>query len=183
MQPYTQSAPQVIPLTNVAKISAAPISITEGLSDSNTFHTTKDTVLEISCNLDDMTGEQIGYAFDLLLKEGALDVFYTPIYMKKNRPGILFTCLCRPSDQNKFTRLFFLHTTTRGVRYRTYERSILESSSVELDTIYGKIHQKNSYNQEIKKSKLEYEDVKKAAELNGVPLLDIYNKVLKEPFS
>lgn len=174
--PYTAFANQSV---LAAKESQDADSIP---ANSSSYDTKKDSVLEICCNIDDMTGEQIGYAFDLFLKEGALDVYYTPIYMKKNRPGILFTCLCHPTQQDKFTKLFFKHTTTRGVRYRIYERSVLDSSSVELDTLYGKIHQKNSYNQEIKKSKLEYDDVKKAADLNGVPLLDIYNKVIKEPF-
>ena len=168
-------------LERSAPVKSTPV-INSAVESSSLYSAEKDSVLEISCNLDDMTGEQIGYAFDLLLKEGALDVFYTPIYMKKSRPGILLTCLCRPFDQDKFTRLFFLHTTTRGVRYKYYDRSILSSSTTNLDTIYGSIRQKDSYNKEIRKSKLEYDDVKKAADMNAIPLLDVYNKVQKKPF-
>ena len=73
-------------------------------------------ILELSCNLDDCTGEAIGFAMERLLDAGALDVYWTSVGMKKNRPGILLTCMCRPLDREKMVELLFRHTTTLGVR-------------------------------------------------------------------
>ena len=80
-----------------------------------------DKILSISCNLDDMTGEDISFAAETLLNAGALDVYTIPIQMKKGRPGIILTCLCALSEKENFTNLFFQHTTTRGIRYAVYE--------------------------------------------------------------
>ena len=66
----------------------------------NQEHT--DQIIELLCNIDDMTGEALGYAMDFLFEEGALDVFFQPIQMKKNRPGVLFHCLCRIEERDKF---------------------------------------------------------------------------------
>ena len=84
-----------------------------------------DTVLELSCNLDDMTGEAVGFAMGQLLSAGALDVFTTPIAMKKNRPGTLLTVLCRPEDKERFVSQLFRHTTTLGIRENTLHRYTL----------------------------------------------------------
>lgn len=120
-------------------------------------------ILELSCNLDDMTGESIGYAMDILFENGALDVFYIPIQMKKNRPGIIFTCLCNMDEKNKFTKLIFEHTSTRGIRYKSYFRDKLDFTVEEIDTSYGIVHKKISSGHNIEKYKLEYDDIKKIA--------------------
>lgn len=119
-----------------------------------------DSVLSISCNIDDMTGEALGLATEIMLSAGALDVFTIPVQMKKNRPGILLTCLCERKDQEKFTALFFLHTTTRGVRYQIFERAKLDSEFENRNTPYGKIRMKKSSGYGIAKEKPEFEDVK-----------------------
>ena len=119
-----------------------------------------DCVLSISCNLDDMTGEAIGLATDILLAAGALDVYTIPLQMKKNRPGVLLTCLCKPEERDKFTALFFLHTTTRGVRYQIFERAKLESTVETRHTSYGDIRVKKSSGYGIEKEKAEFEDLK-----------------------
>jgi hypothetical protein len=119
-----------------------------------------DSVLTISCNIDDMTGEAMGLATEIFMAAGALDVFTIPIQMKKNRPGILLTCICRPEDKDKFTGLFFLHTSTRGVRYQTYSRAKLESSFETRPTAYGDIRIKKSSGYGIEKEKPEFEDLK-----------------------
>lgn len=91
---------------------------------------------------------------------GALDVFTIPIQMKKNRPGILLTCLCEMEEREKFTGLFFLHTSTRGVRYQVFERAKLESTFETRKTSYGNIRIKKSSGYGIQKEKAEFEDLK-----------------------
>ena len=91
---------------------------------------------------------------------GALDVFTIPIQMKKNRPGILLTCLCEMEEREIFTGLFFLHTSTRGVRYQVFERAKLESTFETRKTSYGNIRIKKSSGYGIQKEKAEFEDLK-----------------------
>lgn len=119
-----------------------------------------DSVLSVSCNIDDMTGEALGLATEILMAAGALDVYTIPIQMKKSRPGILLTCLCNPEDQEKFTGLFFLHTSTRGVRYQLFDRAKLESTFVTRSSAYGSIRVKQSSGYGIQKEKPEFEDLK-----------------------
>ncbi len=134
----------------------------------------QDEIIEISCNLDDMTPEAMGYASELLFKNGALDVFTTPITMKKSRPATMLTCLCRPEDQDKISRLMLLHTTTLGVRCKPCRRNILSYSFYTVQTTYGPIRIKAAEGDGILKEKPEYEDVKQAAEKHGVPFAQVY---------
>lgn len=138
-----------------------------------------DEIIEISCNLDDMTGEELGYAMDVLLEAGALDVFFTPIYMKKNRPAVMFSCLCKTDDRDKFTDLMFRHTTTRGVRYANYTRSKLNSSFEEIHTDAGVVKKKISAGKNIEKSKLEFDDLKKIAQALNMSISDV-RKLVKD---
>ncbi len=135
-----------------------------------------DQIIEISCNLDDMTPEAVGYASDLLLKNGALDVFVTPISMKKNRPASLLTCLCRPEDREKFSRLILLHTTTLGIRYTDCRREALRRSFETVETPYGPIRFKRGDGYGIRKSKPEYEDVSAAAQKHGVSFSEVCSR-------
>lgn len=129
-----------------------------------------DSVLSISCNIDDMTGEAMGLATEIFMAAGALDVYTIPVQMKKNRPGILLTCICRPEDKDKFTGLFFLHTSTRGVRYQTFPRAKLESTFETRPTAYGDIRIKKSSGYGIEKEKPEFEDLKSVVLKNGCSL-------------
>lgn len=139
-----------------------------------------DSVLAISCNIDDMTGEALGLAAEILMAAGALDVYTIPIQMKKSRPGILLTCICEPGERDKFTALFFLHTSTRGIRYQIYERSTLESTFVTRSTAYGNIRIKKSSGYGIEKEKPEFEDLKSVVLKNGCSLsLDDVTKSLR----
>lgn len=119
-----------------------------------------DIILDCSCNLDDITGEKLGYAMEVLLDSGALDVFYTPIQMKKNRPGILLHCFCRPEEKEKFSKLLFFHTTTRGIRYQEFSRAKLNSFFSTLESPYGTVRIKSSKGYGVERSKYEYEDLK-----------------------
>ena len=129
----------------------------------------KEDVVEISCNLDDMTGEAIGFAVDRLMEAGALDAFVTPILMKKGRPAQILTCLCRPQQEQFFAQMLLHETTTLGVRSKACRRTILSSEIRPVDTPYGEIRWKTSSGYGIKKGKAEYEDIQKAAADHHVP--------------
>lgn len=139
----------------------------ESTAPSNAVPSFDDSVLSISCNLDDMTGEAVGFATELLLQEGALDVYTVPIQMKKNRPGILLTCICEPEDRERLTSLFFLHTTTRGVRYQMFDRAKLTSETETCRSAYGDVRIKKSCGYGIQKEKAEFEDLKKISASHG----------------
>lgn len=129
----------------------------------------KEDVVEISCNLDDMTGESIAFAVGRLMESGALDAFVIPITMKKGRPAQMLTCLCRPSQEDFFARMILTETTTLGVRFKTCRRMVLSSRNFDVDTPYGMIRWKTSSGYGIEKGKSEYEDVRKAADKYHVP--------------
>ena len=123
-----------------------------------------DKVAELCCNVDDMTGEEIGYATDLLIKQGALDVFTTPVGMKKNRPGILITCICKPSEKERFAKLIFENTTTIGIRYSLKDRFVLDRHEETVTTKYGEVKIKFSEGYGVKKVKPGYDDVSRIAD-------------------
>lgn len=137
-----------------------------------------DKVIEIVCNLDDMTPEAIGAAVELLLEQGALDVFTTPISMKKSRPAVMLSCLCTPDERDKFAKLILTHTTTLGVRYINADRLILERSFYSVNTSYGPIRVKSAEGYGISKEKPEYDDVLSAAKKNAVPFTKVYSEAL-----
>ena len=134
---------------------------------------TTDDILELSCNLDDITGEAMGFAMDQLLNAGALDVFTTPIGMKKNRPGVLFTVLCRRSEREKFVRLIFRHTTTLGIREQVCHRYTLTRRSETVQTPYGPVRQKIAEGYGVERRKYEYEDLARIAKENGFSISNI----------
>ena len=132
-----------------------------------------DDVLELSCNLDDMTGEGIGFAMEQLLSAGALDVFTTAIGMKKNRPGVMLTILCRVEDKERLLHLIFRHTTTLGVRENRLRRYTLQRRTETVQTPYGPVGQKIATGYGVERKKYEYEDLARLARENGVSLKDI----------
>ena len=123
-----------------------------------------DKVIELKFNVDDMTGEEIGYATGVLMESGALDVFTTSVYMKKNRPGILFTVLVKLEDKEKFAKLIFENTTTIGIRFSEMERFKLKRREEKVMTKYGEVRVKVSEGFGVTKVKPEYDDVSEAAD-------------------
>ena len=119
-----------------------------------------DKVVEMKFNVDDMTGEEIGYATGVLMESGALDVFTTSVYMKKNRPGILFTVLVKLEDKEKFAKLIFENTTTIGIRFSEIERFKLARREEKVMTKYGEVSFKVSEGFGVTKVKPEFEDIK-----------------------
>jgi TIGR00299 family protein len=123
-----------------------------------------DKVVEMKFNVDDMTGEEIGYATGVLMDNGALDVFTTSVYMKKNRPGILFTVLVKLEDKEKFAKLIFENTTTIGIRYNEMERFKLKRREEKVMTKFGEVSFKVSEGFGVTKTKPEYDDIKGIAD-------------------
>ena len=129
-----------------------------------------DRIIELSCNLDDMTAEELGFAMDRFLKEGALDVFSVPINMKKNRPGTLLNVLCRPKDRGRMVRSIFLNTSTLGIRETPHGRYVLDRSFSEVQTSCGTVRRKNVSGYGVARSKYEYADLAAIADAEGISL-------------
>ena len=134
-------------------------------------------ILELSCNLDDCTGEAIGFAMERLLDAGALDVYWTSVGMKKNRPGILLTCMCRPLDREKMVELLFRHTTTLGVRESAFRRYTLSRESKTIQTPDGDIRVKVSTGYGVAREKPEFDDLAKIARETGKSLSELQKNI------
>lgn len=134
-------------------------------------------ILELSCNLDDCTGETIGFAMEQLLDAGALDVYWTSVGMKKNRPGILLTCMCRPLDREKMVELLFKHTTTLGVRESVFRRYTLSRESKTIQTPDGDIRVKVSSGYGVTREKPEFDDLAKIARETGKSLSELQKNI------
>ena len=134
----------------------------------------------IEANLDDMNPQIYGYFQEKALAAGALDVFTTPVQMKKNRPGTLLTVLCRPADAQALMALIFAETTTFGVRSHTAQRRVLPRESVKVKTKFGEVRVKLSrVNGRVLHATPEYEDCRKLAEEKNVPLQRVINEALR----
>lgn len=142
-------------------------------SDASQAQQESDQIVELRCNLDDMTGEAIGYASELLLEEGALDVYTVPIQMKKSRPAVMLCCLCHAPQRDKLTQLMLRHTTTWGVRASVMDRSVLTTRIVPVKTKYGVVRVKQGTGYGVKKCKVEYGDMAAAAAQAGVELAKV----------
>ncbi len=128
-------------------------------------------------NIDDCNGEILGYTQELLFKNGALDVFYTPIFMKKNRPAYRLTVSCKKKDMFKLQNIIFKETTTIGIRYRFEYRTVLNREIIELDTKYGKIKAKKVTSDGENYVYPEFESIKEVAEKNNISLKELYKLI------
>jgi uncharacterized protein (TIGR00299 family) protein len=142
---------------------------------------TPGAVTIIEANIDDLNAQVFGYLMEKALAAGALDIFYTPVQMKKNRPGVLLTLLCNPPDRERMCDLIFGETTTLGVRYRNEQREILTREFVTVETEYGPIRVKVSRARDgrVMNASPEFEDCRVAAEKSGVGLRDAQTAALK----
>ena len=132
-----------------------------------------DTVIELSCNIDDMTAETIGYASQKLLEGGALDVITISVGMKKGRPGTMLQVLCRPEDKELIAGLIFMHTSTLGIRESVSDRFVLDRMTVVEETSLGPVQKKISYGYGVRKEKYEYDDIIRLAEERGCSIREI----------
>jgi uncharacterized protein (TIGR00299 family) protein len=132
-----------------------------------------ENVVELSCNIDDMTPEEIGFASEILFEKGALDVYTIPIGMKKSRPGVMLNVICATKARDEIIKTIFNHTTTIGIRQKTYDRVILSREMKTVDTIYGPVRVKTTYGYDVKRSKLEYDDLAGIARTTGKSLREL----------
>ena len=139
----------------------------------------KDTISELSCNIDDMTGEALSYAAELLRNNGALDVFLMSVQTKKNRPSTLLICLCEPADEEKLATAILKHTSTFGLRRATRDRYILSRSFTTVNTPYGPVNIKHGAGYGVRKSKPEYEDLARIAAGTGLSISAVNDVVIQ----
>jgi uncharacterized protein (TIGR00299 family) protein len=137
-------------------------------------------VVEIVCEIDDMNPQLFGPLMDQLHQGGALDVFYAPVQMKKNRPGTLVTVLARPEDREKLSGILFSETTTIGVRYQEMMRECLERELVTVETPVGPVRFKVARRAgRVMNASPEFEDCAKIASEKQLPVKDVQAIVLK----
>ena len=133
----------------------------------------REHITELACNLDDMTPEELAFAMEELFRLGALDVYFTDIGMKKSRPGVMLTCMCREEKRDELLRCIFKHTTTLGVREYGCDRYSLTRSVETVQTRYGPVRVKSAEGFGVKRSKAEYDDLARLARENGLTLAEI----------
>lgn len=137
-------------------------------------------VVELSCNIDDMTAEDLGFAQERLFEAGALEVYTIPVGMKKNRPGILLTCMCREADREKMAEVMFRHTTTIGIRESVSRRFTLHRRAEVKNTSLGQVRVKMSSGYGVSRRKMEYEDLAAIARERGLSLAEVREMLEQE---
>ncbi|MFQ6093626.1 MAG: nickel pincer cofactor biosynthesis protein LarC, partial [bacterium] len=148
-----------------------------GESDEALLH---DQSIIIETNIDDMNPEVYGYLTDRLFEEGAKDVYLTQVIMKKSRPGVLVSVLVDPSSVNRISSLIFKETTTLGLRIYPVQRQKLRRNTETIQTQYGQIRIKTTIIDGEKRCTPEYEDCLRIAQKKGVPILEVYEEVMRK---
>lgn len=129
-------------------------------------------IVKLSANIDDMTAEELGFAMERLLEAGALDVYFVPIQMKKNRPAVELCVLASLEREQGLVRQIFYHTTTLGLRREEIQRYVLERKINRISTPYGEVCVKTAEGYGVKKQKIEYEDLARIAREQKKPLAE-----------
>ena len=138
---------------------------------------TREAVTRLECNLDDMTGEDIGFATEQLFRAGARDVFTQAIGMKKNRPGILLSVICLPEDADRLAAAMMKYTTTLGIRRQDMSRYVLERREETVRTPYGNVRVKRASGMGTERSKPEYEDIAALAREQGISPAEVRKEI------
>ena len=137
-------------------------------------------VTELSCNVDDMTAEQIGFAMERLFEAGALEVYTIPIGMKKSRPGTLIRVICREEDREAMVRSIFRHTSTIGIRETSQRRYVLDREIRTVETELGEVRQKISRGYGVIRSKYEYDDLARIAREKDMSVEEVRERISGE---
>ena len=132
-----------------------------------------ETAVELSCNIDDMTAEEISFACERLHDAGAKEVYTLPAGMKKSRPGTLVRVICDPNDTEKFVKLIFKYTSTIGVRQTLTKRYILDRKEEKISTDFGEIRIKKSHGYGVTRSKYEYDDLAALAKKHNMTIGEV----------
>ncbi len=138
--------------------------------------TREETVLELACNVDDMTGEEMGFFLETAIQRGALDAWAQPIFMKKQRPAYALCVLCEGQQEQEMTRLFASHTSTLGVRIRETKRVVFERMERCVCTDYGEVRVKQANG----RTHIEYEDIARIAREQNCGIAQATQKILGE---
>jgi pyridinium-3,5-bisthiocarboxylic acid mononucleotide nickel chelatase len=151
-----------------------------GDAAENSAFGSQETIRVLEVNIDDMNPQIFGYFLEKALAVGALDVYATPIQMKKSRPGMLVTVLCKPADEQKFQEMLFAETTTLGVRTYSAERCILPREWEMVVTRFGEVRVKVArVHGIVRQASPEFEDCRKLAEAKNVPLVEIMEEAMR----
>lgn len=137
----------------------------------------KDEIWVLETNLDDCTGENLGFTMEKLLENGAQDVFFTPIYMKKNRPAYRLSVITKEENINLMESIIFKNTTSIGIRKYKTKRTVLEREMIEVDTKYGKVKVKVCTFKDDKYYYPEYEDIKNICNKTGLSFKTVYDEI------
>lgn len=141
----------------------------------------QETISVLEANLDDLNPQIFGYVLERLLEEGALDVFGVPVQMKKNRPGMVLTVLCRPEDSARLSHVIFVETSTLGIRQRAERREILDRRWVTVETRWGSVRMKlASMNGTVTNYAPEYEDCRQIATEHRVALKEVMQEATRQ---
>lgn len=148
------------------------------LIEGNAMEEGKDEIVKLETDIDDSTGEALGYTIDRLMQAGALDVHYSPVYMKKNRPAWELTVICKKSRMEELEDIIFKETTTIGIReFPSVMRSILRRNQKQMETPFGIAEVKEVALPGERRFYPEYESVKAIAEKNHLPFAEVYHLV------
>lgn len=139
-----------------------------------------DAVVELACNIDDMTAEAIGFAMETLFASGALEVYTVPVGMKKSRPGTLLCVMCREAERDRMVELIFRHTTTLGVRENVSKRYTLSRTLETVHTEYGDVRKKTASGYGVTREKYEYDDLSRIARESGRSIAEIQRTLEKD---
>jgi len=138
-----------------------------------------DKIVELSVNLDDMTPERIGFACDRFFELGAVEVYTTSVHMKKFRPGVVLTVMCREDKRDIMVEAIFKYTTTLGIRENISKRYSLKREVVKVDSPFGEIRKKQSSGYGVNREKYEYDDLAAIAHGEGVSIEDVVEAIKK----
>lgn len=139
-----------------------------------------DKIVELEMNLDDMSPERIGFACDRFFELGAVEVYTTPVYMKKSRPGVVLTVMVREDKRDEMVRAIFKYTTTLGIRENVSKRYALKREIVSVDTPFGEIHKKQSTGYGVEREKYEYDDLAAIAHGEGISIDEVIRALEKK---
>jgi hypothetical protein len=150
----------------------------KNISDVRNAPNNIDQIYKLESNIDDCSGEVLGYVMEQLFSEGARDVHYTPVYMKKNRPGWQLNVICSEEDVERLEQIIFKETTTIGIRRLRLERSVLEREIITVETPYGKAVVKKCFAEGVLHFYPEYESVAAISKNMGIPYIEVYHNIL-----
>ena len=137
----------------------------------------REQITKLECNLDDMTGEEIGFALEQLFKAGARDAWTQAVGMKKSRPGVLLSVVCLPEDADGLAAVMMKYTSTLGIRRQDLSRYTLLRGIETVGTPYGEVRVKRASGMGVERAKPEYDDLAALAEMHGVPLETIRKEI------